>query len=1088
MEPLTTIRQRTITRRDRKRAVAITSILLAGIVLALAQGGVAPVSPDPGQNDLTLTSRTIWSYYTETPPSMDDPTDNVWDYPLEVLGLVPGHVALSGGTSLEIRSVYTDNELYFRIIWHDVVENSAAPRWVFHDGNWTFTSPFEDGLGLYFPITDPEGLFLDEGCMRTCHATDWENPENQERKFTLTEEETGDLWFWSSGLSNPWDFAIDAYVTDTPSANNVGYYEDPEMGLNLVKNRHLTEYMEYVYMSRPVYMQDPTAEPRYGASVLARGEEVAFDQNYFDPDAGEAGINPITHEPWKNGDVVGGYIMDHLPERGLGQIDARGSYDIINQQWSLVLRRELDTGDPIHDVIFDDLTEVYQFGLSLFGDIMGGGDASEPFIEPDVGEGDRCVMNKVTNTIGLRFRPVVKAARAAPGEPASWDGQEWAEGSTDFWHELIHRSGEIHDPWDWVNISSAYDDERLYMHLRYDDPNASEELMLSMAWLTPGMVSVEETFNLLDWSDIVENMVVEEGTADLWKWRWNATSLPEGEAIDMAVVDGTVHTDASGPDDLQARTWREDGSRHIVISRALDTGEEDDDIAFEDLARTYVMRMALYTTDNGEWFVTFPVSAAFQPDPSDTTPSSPLVGVTVTDGGDSDIMLEWDPSEDADFGQYRVYIQDDPFTDLQGLVPSVRISDMEVDSHHMRGIRPDRTYHVAVVAVDDNRNLPATVSPAEVGVTDTEAPPVPQDVKVFDNLDSDLLVSWDPGDRPDIEGYEIYLETAPFSDASSLEPVATVRGMRVSSFRVGGLEAGKTYHAAVAAVDWNENADRRVASVPGTPTDVVAPPEVRGLDASTPQAPDSEGEALVKWTASTADDVDHYNIYISLTPIDSLQNFAPWGTAPASQTSVVVDDLNAAVKYYFAVTAVDWAGHEGPSKYSVGSRASTAEPPEPVRGLAAVQAGEGSVRLAWESNNITGSPVVRYRVFMSLEPITDLADEDVTSVGNASAGPDPTILVTELEPGTTYYFCVDAVDDRGRISAGSLPSASVTLSVPPEEGTDLWEVYGPYVTIILIVVIIGLLAYVAMNRQRRFGRILSRRPSWEQNKNGGNGK
>jgi fibronectin type 3 domain-containing protein len=500
--------------------------------------------------------------------------------------------------------------------------------------------------------------------------------------------------------------------------------------------------------------------------------------------------------------------------------------------------------------------------------------------------------------------------------------------------------------------------------------------------------------------------------------------------------------------------------------------------------------MALYSTDIGEWFVTFPVSTAFQPDPTDIIPASSLSGVTVNDGGDSDILLEWDPSEDADFGQYRVYIQDDPFTSLQGLVPSIRISDMEVDSHHMRGIRPGRTYHVAVVAVDDNRNLPSKVSPAEVEVTDTQAPPVPLDVKVFDNLDSDLLVSWDPGESPDIEEYEIYLEDSPFSDATSLEPVATVRGMQVSSFRVGGLEAGKTYHAAVAAVDWNDNVDRRVASVPGTPSDVVAPPEVRGLDASTPQAPDSEGEAMVKWSTSTADDVDHYNVYLSLTPIDSLQNFAPWGTVAASETSLVVDELNPGVKYYFAVTATDRAGHEGPSKYTVSSRASTAEPPEPVRGLSAVQAGEGSVRLTWESNNITGSPIVRYRIFMSLDPITDLADENVTGVGNASAGPDPTTLVTELEPGTTYYFCVDAVDDRGRISAGSLPSASVTLSVPPEEETDVWEVYGPYITGILVVVIIGLLAYVAMNRQRRFGRILSRRPSWEQNnnKNGGNGK
>ena len=83
--------------RLRRRAVAIAFVLLAGALLAFAPPNPAPESPDPGPGDYTLTSRTIWSYYTETPPSIDDPTDTVWDYPLEVLGLVPGHIALSGG-------------------------------------------------------------------------------------------------------------------------------------------------------------------------------------------------------------------------------------------------------------------------------------------------------------------------------------------------------------------------------------------------------------------------------------------------------------------------------------------------------------------------------------------------------------------------------------------------------------------------------------------------------------------------------------------------------------------------------------------------------------------------------------------------------------------------------------------------------------------------------------------------------------------------------------------------------------------------------------------------------------------------------
>ncbi|NIP36047.1 MAG: hypothetical protein GWN18_13880, partial [Thermoplasmata archaeon] len=523
----------------RRRAVVVAFLVMTGALLAFAPPTPAPESPDPGPGDYTLTSRTIWSYYTETPPSIDDPTDNVWDYPLEVLGLVPGHIALSGGTALEIRSVYTDTDVYFRILWNDVVEDSDVPTWVYDEGNWTFTSPFEDGLGLYFPITDPEGLFLEEGCMRTCHMTDWENPKNQERKFTYTEEETGDLWFWSAGITNPWDFAIDAYVNDKPSANNVGYYEDPEMGLNLVKNRHLTEYMEYVYMSRPVYMQDPNVPPRYGPEWIVRGEDVVFDQSYYDPDMGDSPINPVTHEPWQNGDVVGGYVVDHLPEKGLGQIDAKASYDVIDQQWSLVMRRPLDTGDPVHDVIFDDLTRTYQFGVSLFGDIMGGGDVSDPFQEPEkAGEGDRCVMNKVTNTIGLRFRPVIQAARADTTTIDQWGADGWDSETTRYLQELIHRSGEIHDPWDWMNVSTAYDEDRYYLHVAHHDPNGSEAYELDLAWLEPGMVSVEETFNLLDWYDYLGHMAVEEGVADIWNFEWNGTSLPEGVTTDLGIVDG----------------------------------------------------------------------------------------------------------------------------------------------------------------------------------------------------------------------------------------------------------------------------------------------------------------------------------------------------------------------------------------------------------------------------------------------------------------------------------------------------------------------------------------------------------------------
>ena len=292
---------------------------------------------------------------------------------------------------------------------------------------------------------------------------------------------------------------------------------------------------------------------------------------------------------------------------------------------------------------------------------------------------------------------------------------------------------------------------------------------------------------------------------------------------------------------------------------------------------------------------------------------------------------------------------------------------------------------------------------------------------------------------------------------------------------------------AVVPVDWADNADRRVTSVSGTPTDVTPPPEVRGLDASTPQDPGSEGEVLLKWRATGADDVAGYNVYLSLTPITTLQNYAPWGFVDVSDASLVIDGLNPGATYHLAVTALDTSGHEGPSKYTVSAVASTAEPPEVVEGLVAVQAGEDSVRLTWLPVNTTGSPVVNYMVYRSYLPEIpyEPGPPIMFPVGNVTPSSEPTYLVTDLDVGRSYSFAVVAVDDRGRTSPGSMQMASVTLPVPEKDESGLWEVVGPPLTIVLLVLLVVLALYVVVSRHRRYGRILSRRPSWEKNNNGG---
>ncbi len=1084
-EPTTeTVQGRRRALSSRRSAAAVAAVIILAIVnLAVP----TPVSP-AGEGEYTLTSRTVWSFYTETPPELDDPEASVWDYPLQVIGLVPGHVSLSGGTSLDIRSLYTDTDLFMRIIWQDVVENSGLPRWVYHDGNWTFTSPFEDGVGVYFPIGDPQGLFPVEGCMRTCHVQDWENPQNQERKYTYLPGERGDMWFWSAGLTNPWDFALDTFVDDTPADNNVGYHEDPEMGLGMLKNRHLTEYMEYIYLSRPVYMQDPGLAPALGPEVILRGEEAVFDQNFRDPNSGESGVNPITHEKWRNGDVVGGYVVDHLPETGLGQVDAVGSYDVVDQTWSLVIRRALDTGDPVNDVIFDDLGKTYQFAISLFGDIMGGGDASEPFTEPTSStDGSRCVMNKVTNTIGLRFRPVVRVATAGAGEPEAWDAAAWDAKAPPMLHELIHRSGEIHDTWDLLNVSAAQDGTDLSIHLSYEDRNRTTGYQAEVALLRPGAVSLEEAAGLISWSESHSFFMTSNGDADVWRWEWNATALPDGRATDMLSTGGKASDDTLGPGNVTARTWYDGSRRHIVLTRALDTGLDGEDLCFHDLARTYAARIALRTDDWDQWLITYPVTLRFLPDPLDHSAPGLVGNITATDGRDSDAYVTWSRSPETDFAHYRVYATSDdldwPQVELMDLV--ARVSDPDIDEVHITGLEPDTDWGFTVVAVDDSGNVPQEVNPLSAcHVTDTTPPPALTGVGAFDALDSDLIIRWNTTDVADFDRYELYLEEVPFTGIAGLVPINTIRAHAVGSHRVAGLEVDRTYHAAVVAVDWAGNALRTVQSVSVVPSDITAPPEVRGLDASVPLEAGSEGEVLLRWRDSSAADVAAYRVYVSLTPIASVQDFEPRAMVDAPATAVRLANLSAGTVYHFAVTAVDAMGHEGPAKYTTSCRASTAAPPTAPAALTAEQVGADGARLNWTPSN--GSLVVRYDVYLGTGPILALDGPNVTLAGNVSATAAESLLVTGLEPGATYYFTVVAVDARGRTSAATLPSASLALQVAEEHGPSFMERWGLPIALLAVIVVLAAALWVVTSRMRRYGALLSRAPPWKR-KNGGNG-
>jgi len=240
---------------------------------------------------------------------------------------------------------------------------------------------------------------------------------------------------------------------------------------------------------------------------------------------------------------------------------------------------------------------------------------------------------------------------------------------------------------------------------------------------------------------------------------------------------------------------------------------------------------------------------------------------------------------------------------------------------------------------------------------------------------------------------------------------------------------------------------------------------------------------LVRWRAPSAEDVAAYRVYVSLSPIESLSDFDPIAEVPATNTSAVLGGLRPGSTYYFAVTAVDRTGHEGPSKLTASGRSSTAALPPALVGVTAVQAGDDSARVSWQRAN--ASLIARYAVYVSREPIMALHGPNVTLAGNVTPVAEPSMLVTGLQAGATYHFTVVAVDTKGRTSDGALPAASVTMQVKREQGPSFMDVWGVPIVVVALLVAACAVAVVAAGRTRKYGRILSRRPGWERGRNGG---
>lgn len=116
--------------------------------------------------------------------------------------------------------------------------------------------------------------------------------------------------------------------------------------------------------------------------------------------------------------------------------------------------------------------------------------------------------------------------------------------------------------------------------------------------------------------------------------------------------------------------------------------------------------------------------------------------------------------------------------------------------------------------------------------------------------------------------------------------------------------------------------------------------------------------------------------------------------------------------------------------YALGKPSKADRPPKPPRALAATAVSESQINLDWRDNR--EPDLSHYNVYSSM---TAGGPYDPVDSVDISSYPD-----TELEPGTTYYYVVTAVDTDGNESADSEEASATTeggVVYPPAAPSNL---------------------------------------------------
>lgn len=462
----------------------------------------------------------------------------------------------------------------------------------------------------------------------------------------------------------------------------------------------------------------------------------------------------------------------------------------------------------------------------------------------------------------------------------------------------------------------------------------------------------------------------------------------------------------------------------------------------------------------------------------DFIPPAAITDLRVTDAGFTFIELSWTvPGDDSTVGIATAYdirystteITTQNFAGVDQVPdPPTPLPPDSVQSYTFFDLDTNTTYYFAIKTADEVPNWSA-MSNAAIGATSADTiPPAPiSDLRVVDTTETTVTLIWTaPGDD-DTQGlasfYDIRYSTASitelnFVDAqrASIIPTTSPSGSE-DTVIISGLESGTGYYFAMKTADeamnWSELSNvvlgRTIYQSGG---DHTPPSPIVDLHVVLERT----DQINLCWTAPGDDGVEgkvsYYDIRYALWLIEE-ENFALAHQTNDEPYSIVagggyqcddVNDLDSGKIYYFAVKAADERYNWSEMSNVVMGYTGDTLPPAAITNLQITEHGSRWVELYWSApgdDSISGR-AKKYDIRYSQYPITDSTFDDDVQVADppypVNAPDGQSFVVEGLEPLTTYYFAIKAMDEMYYWSGlSNVVSVTTPEGCPPATITDL---------------------------------------------------